>query len=57
MRHSFQVYFLVGVTEFPWVGKAKAKYRGLSAAAAKCAAFGRDDGVVGWLRRTNNCNC
>jgi hypothetical protein len=29
-------------------GKAKAKYRGLSTAAAKCAAFGRDD--VGLMR-------
>jgi hypothetical protein len=29
--------------------KAKAKYGGLSTAAAKCAAFGRDDVVLGWV--------
>jgi hypothetical protein len=27
---------------------AKTKYRDLSAAAAKCAAFGRDDVLFGW---------
>jgi hypothetical protein len=29
---------------------AKTKYRDLSTAAAKCAAFGRDDVCYGWLK-------
>ena len=32
--------------EMTKTGKAKTKYRGLSTAAAKCAAFGRDDVVL-----------
>jgi hypothetical protein len=32
-------------------GVAKAKYRGLSTAAAKCAAFGRDDVFLRWCGR------
>ena len=31
--------------------KAKAKYRGLSTAAAKCAAFGRDDVIILFLAK------
>jgi hypothetical protein len=30
-------------------GNSKDKYRGLSTAAAKCAAYGRDDVVFGWV--------
>jgi hypothetical protein len=36
--------------------KTKAKYRGLSAVAAKCAAFGRDDVFWGGGKRTGKGN-
>ena len=29
---------------------SKSQYRGLSTAAAKCAAFGRDDGIFGSMK-------
>src|SRR6266851_5044155 len=35
--------------------RAKTKYRDLSTAAAKCAAFGRDDVCWGGGKRTSNC--
>jgi len=34
--------------------RAKTKYRDLSTAAAKCAAFGRDDVCYGGRKRTSN---
>jgi hypothetical protein len=33
---------------------ATAKYRDLSTAAAKCAAFGRDDVFIEWWKRAGN---